>query len=302
MIDTYSGCASGLAGPEVVYVLQVTSPLNHVSIELGTTADLAVLALSGPNPAQCLAMSFGNVTLSSVSPGLYYIVVDGFGQGSYTINVRCDPPAQDTPTPTATTTLSPTTGPSPTPTNTLKPGGGQPIYLPVMLKAPIQFLVNCGSPADYVDSQSRRWLADREYAAGSWGWVDHTMAWSTARSIEGTVDDPLYQAQRFGNASSFTYRFDLPNGTYEVELRFAEIYPEVRNPGQRLFDVRIEGQTVVDNLDVVAQAPGTFRALGRTFTTQVLDGQLNITFVRDWVQSQFDPIINGIRVTQLAGQ
>ena len=168
-----------------------------------------------------------------------------------------------------------------------------------MSKASIQYLVNCGSTEDYVDSQSRRWLADREYSAGSWGWFNPSQPYLSSRSIDGTLDDLLYQTQRYGDQSSFVYRFDLPTATYEVELGFAELYSKIQNPGQRIFDVRIEGLVVLDNFDVVAQAPGAFRAVTRTFITRVADGQLNVAFDRDWRPGNENPIINTIRVTEL---
>jgi hypothetical protein len=84
-----------------------------------------------------------------------------------------------------------------------------------------------------------------------------------------------------------------------VELRFAEIYSPIAEPGRRVFDVWLEEETVLDNLDVVGQAQGQFRALMRFFTAEVSDGQLNIAFVRDWVDGVDNPIINAIRVIKI---
>jgi hypothetical protein len=255
--------------------------------------------LSSANPSECL--SWGRfLGLPNVDPGTYYIVVDGFGAGSYAIEIHCYPPPQATPTPTLTPTLSPTWGPSPTPTSTRTPGGPSDMYFPIVHKPAIEFFVNCGADAPYVDSLGRHWLADREYRAGSWGYVSGTLVWGTGREIMGTEDGRLFQTLRFGAGGSFGYRFDVPNGTYEVELRFAEIFFD--EPGERVFDVWIEGQTVLDDLDVVEQAQGQDRALIRTFTVELDDEQLRVTLARDWANGVENPIINALRVTKIDQQ
>jgi hypothetical protein len=331
-IGDYGGeCNTGLVlnGPEVVYALQVSYPMDSLSITLDTTADLALLLLSSPNPNDCLFIG-GSAGLDDVAPGTYYIVVDGFGAGTYTMEVDCAPGPHETPTPTlsptsgptptpttsptsgptptpttsptsgptATPTASPTSGLTPTPTSTRPAGGPFTIYLPLVRKPPLEFLVNCGAENTYVDSARRPWRADKPYSAGSWGYVGDSLTWGTSRDITNTTDSPLYQTLRYAYGS-FGYRFDVPNGTYEVELRFAEIHPPFDEEGQRVFDVQIEGQTVLNNLDVVAEAPGQFRALIRRFTVELADEQLNVTFVRDWVNGVENPIINALGVTKL---
>jgi hypothetical protein len=88
------------------------------------------------------------------------------------------------------------------------------------------------------------------------------------------VNDPLYQSERYGN---FSYRFDVPNGTYDVTLHFAEIYH--KQPDRRIFDVLIEGVLVLDNYDIY-QAVGHDRATSRVFPgIRVEDGQLTTEFV-----------------------
>jgi Malectin domain len=60
-------------------------------------------------------------------------------------------------------------------------------------------------------------------------------------------------------------------------LHFAEIY--WKNPGERLFDVLIEGVLVLDNYDIY-RAAGHDAAISLPFSAiSVQDGQLNIDFV-----------------------
>src|SRR4029077_19961386 len=66
---------------------------------------------------------------------------------------------------------------------------------------------------------------------------------STGADIVGTNDDPLFNTERFAvGGGSYTYEIPVANGTYQVELIFAEIYSGITGPGQRVFDMRLEGQ------------------------------------------------------------
>ena len=90
------------------------------------------------------------------------------------------------------------------------------------------------------------------------------------------------------------YRFAVAEGTYRVDLGFAEI--QAKKAGARVFSVTIEGQTVVANLDVLAEAGGRNAALDRSFTVEVADGYLDIGFV---AQRGDAPIVNAILVTEV---
>ncbi|HOL73345.1 MAG TPA: malectin domain-containing carbohydrate-binding protein, partial [Bryobacteraceae bacterium] len=70
----------------------------------------------------------------------------------------------------------------------------------------------------------------------------------------------LYRTERYG---AFRYRFDVPAGNYRVNLHFAEIF--FSRPGERVFDVFINGQKALVNFDIVAAAGGPNRAVVRQF-------------------------------------
>lgn len=89
------------------------------------------------------------------------------------------------------------------------------------------------------------------------------------------------------------YKFDLPNGTYTVQLHFAELY--YSGTGARYFNIVIEGNIVRSNLDVVAAAGGWRKALVLDFPGIVVtDGQLNIDLIKT---SGDDPFVNGIYIS-----
>jgi|GEM_PF-426534 len=94
-------------------------------------------------------------------------------------------------------------------------------------------------------------------------------------AIANTTDDALYQSERYGN---MTYNIPVANGTYDVNLHFAEIYAPNQTAGLRLFDVIIEGNLVLDDYDIFATA-GFATAVIETYTASVSDGSLDIEFV-----------------------
>jgi chitodextrinase len=130
--------------------------------------------------------------------------------------------------------------------------------------------VNAGG-GSYTDESGNLWLADYGYNTGE--------QFSTSDPINGTTDDALYQSERFDSATipELLYSFDVPNGTYTVNLYFAELYSGAFGVGLRVFDVLIEGGLVLNNLDVYSEV-GQTAALMKSFAVTVTDGQLNIEF------------------------
>jgi chitinase len=134
-------------------------------------------------------------------------------------------------------------------------------------------LVNAAGQA-YTDGAGNNWSADRAYSSGGWG---HDTTYGTGQvsgDIAGTDDDPLYRSYNLFNGWS-GYKFDVPNGTYQVTLKMVEDWATAA--GHRRFDVRIEGTTVLTGFDIFA-ACGRLTACDRTFTANVSDGQLNVQF------------------------
>ena len=56
----------------------------------------------------------------------------------------------------------------------------------------------------------------------------------------------LYQDLRYGN--NFQYNFAVPNGTYTVTLKFAEIVFNTK--GARVFNLTINNQVELTNFDI----------------------------------------------------
>jgi hypothetical protein len=168
------------------------------------------------------------------------------------------------------------------------------VRVPVTVMVPeYQVAVDAGALTPYVDGEGANWAADQRHSAGAWGYTNGgSSRLVNRRAIGGTDEDPLYQTAR-NNPSG--YRFDdVPNGTYQIEFRFAEI--NGRRPGRRLADVIAEQQLVLPAHDI-SEEVGTYNADDHTVTVTVTDGQLNVRLAPR--AGTAVPILNGLRVTHL---
>jgi hypothetical protein len=117
-----------------------------------------------------------------------------------------------------------------------------------------------------IDSNYNVWLADTGYSSG-------TSTDTVITNISNTADPELYQSERYGK--SFSYRFSVNNGIYQVTLKFAETY--WTTPNQRVFDVAINGQSLITHLDIVSKV-GAATAYDVTFPVVVTQGQILMQF------------------------
>ncbi len=208
--------------------------------------------------------------------------------------VTAGPPPTATPTPTATITpggptLTPTPSPTPTrtPTATATPTRtATPTITPTPL--PYSQRVNVNG-ATFIDSAGLSWAADKAFATGSWGYSTAGSAKSYTTAVAGTDEDPLYQKLR---EIAGEYRFTVPNGTYQVTLKFAEF--AASKSTDRPMVIQLEGATVENPLNVWSLV-GKAVALDRTYTVTVSDGLLNITFVKG-SGARYNPMISAIAV------
>ncbi len=190
-----------------------------------------------------------------------------------------------TPTPTGTNTLTPT----PTPTATETPTA---TATPTATPVPYLQRVNTGSTTAFTDSSSVVWAADRVFAIGSWGYTNTgSTAKSSTKAVNNTTDDTLYRKWRDNPTE---YKFTVPNGTYDVKLRWAEM--ETTSTGKRVMKVTLESTIVESALDVRAKAGAAYTAYDKTYQVTIMDGVLNIAFAK--VSGSFNPMIAAIEVRQ----
>lgn len=124
---------------------------------------------------------------------------------------------------------------------------------------------------------------------------------NNSSSIANTDDQNLFAADHWDNVP-FSYEFPTGNGPVEVILQFAETY--FNGPGSRVFQVEIEGDTVLVDFDIYAEAladPGNLTgsgkhyAVSRSFTTTVSDSSLSLSFFMG-VNGADNPKVNAIQI------
>ncbi|XXG90303.1 hypothetical protein AAC387_Pa12g2107 [Persea americana] len=106
----------------------------------------------------------------------------------------------------------------------------------------------------------------------------------TAKNISGLTmpDSKLYTKARLSPLSLTYYGLCLLNGSYTVNLHFAEImfsnHKSHSSLGMRIFDIYIQGKLVWKDFNIEAEAGGTYKAVVRSFTAVVTTHTLEIRF------------------------
>jgi hypothetical protein len=110
--------------------------------------------------------------------------------------------------------------------------------------------------------------------SGWWASTSGTRTESHTQPIDGTEDDALYQSYRRTHNASMGYSINIPDGEYLLTLHFAEHLHD--SVGQRVFDVSVEEQQLLDDFDIYAAA-GKNRAYTHQQVITLTDGTLNIS-------------------------
>ena len=108
----------------------------------------------------------------------------------------------------------------------------------------------------------------------SHGYMDgHDVIWPPGTDIMNTEDDLLYQTERQGLVN---YNIRLENGSYDIVFRFSE--NKFENTGSRIFDIYVEGNKVISNLDVFEKVGKNSACEITVENSGVSDRELNIHF------------------------
>lgn len=155
----------------------------------------------------------------------------------------------------------------------------------------LELAINVGSHCFYTSDESQlTWLPDQPYSENSWGYIGGERQ-SSQTQIKNAHDGPLLQTLR---SNPEGYCFDVPNGEYEIEFLFTDIFREnaatvyqlgrnsdVENRENR-FDIVINGETVEENFSPCREGD-YFQALRKRY---------NITNFRNKIEIHF-PVRNG---------
>ncbi len=249
----------------------------HIDIWDWTTRQLigtGVVQADGTFRVNVSPALVANHTIRAISDYSYADAVVGAATPTHTHTATATSTATDTPTFTATATGTATPTPTETPT-------------------PYDLKVTCGDDLDYTDTEGATWYADHPYSAGGWGYTGLVTQVPRDRgdcsTVAGTSEQDLYNSYTHGEFMSYLFD-DVTDGDYQVTLLFVE--PTADWEGDRVFDVAIEGNLVLDSLDLYAEA-GQCNAYVRSFAVTVSDGRLEI----DLAPTVGEAIISGINVS-----
>jgi hypothetical protein len=157
------------------------------------------------------------------------------------------------------------------------------VIVPQQFEYPLR--INVGGTSAYND-----FLLDREFKPeNDYGYMDGSGGSYGSVEINGTDDDPVYLTDRYGLAK---YLVRLPEGSYNLQLWFTENY--FGSTGQRMFDVFVEGEKIIEDLDLVAAAGFRNAYTVDVNNITVDDGTLDIHFSAEIN----NPLINGIVITR----
>jgi len=128
--------------------------------------------------------------------------------------------------------------------------------------------VGSGDVAGLVSSDGARYGSDAFFSGGE------------GRNLKGAVktpsgaDDPeLYTSYREG---AFSYDIPVPDGRYDVRLRFVE--PTAGKAGERVFDVAVNGAVALPAFDVFAAAGGKAVAVDKVVKAVASGGHIHLDF------------------------
>ena len=96
--------------------------------------------------------------------------------------------------------------------------------------------------------------------------------------INGTVFDELYQVEFYipVAASHATFSIPVEDGDYTVHLHFVDWTPYTSEIGDRVFHVDIQGERVLSDFDMIAEA-GKNTAIVKSFDVSVTTGSVEVT-------------------------
>ncbi len=254
-VDNYSQLGAFAAAAKAAwpaYVASVGGNVGSVAPQTGTIAgtvtdasnhtisgaQITAAPSSGP-AATAVTANDGTFQIANLAAGTWTLTVSAAGYNTATANVTV------------------TAGGTATANASLTAVASSATFTPIR--------VNAGGPA-YTDSLGQVWSADTGFVGGS--------LYSTGAAIGATNSPALYQTERYCNGCTLEYRFTVPNGTYVVNLKFAEIW--ATSVGQRVFNIAINGQTYEKNFDIIRQAGGPNIAVDRRYPITVTNGVIDI--------------------------
>ena len=273
------------SGPLTVTVASATATIDGVVIpdpvlSLAPVADQTIAADTGPVDLMVAAASSDDIpVMFSVSglPAFASFIDNGDG----TARLVFDPTAADVDsTSTIEITATDSSG------SVMETFNLTVVETEFTDQATSIFRINAGGGA--VAAPAGAGAENRNFSADSFANTGNL--YSTSATID--LSDPslpentpaaLFRTTRWDGAGGPELNYNIPTGPgeFEVILYFAEIYGPTSRVGGRVFDVAINGETMLENFDVFAAAGAANKAIARRFNVSTNGETLNIAFAHE---------------------
>ncbi|CAL9098663.1 unnamed protein product [Musa textilis] len=183
------------------------------------------------------------------------------------------------------------------------------------------FSVNCGgkelslSGIDFFSDTAPLGMADFHISSNHRWAVSSSQSFiskSNGSNFIVNTDEPMpkiYQTARISTRSLRYLVVGLQNGTYKVELLFAEIVmddtPSWTGLGRRIFNIYIQNQLVEQDFNIIAEAKGSKKPYNKTYKITVANNILDIHLL--WsgrgtccipAEGTYGPLVSAINVTR----
>ena len=276
--DGHAGTASNVIVLKLEEGSQTPS-IQSVDDQFLTEGDSTTVTVEATDPnGDALTLSASNL------PDFASFTDDGDGTGTLTVSPQTDDAGN------YDITLSASDGEYTTTQqvsiSVAEPGGDQVVHR-----------LHAGSGTISAIDGGPDWGSDSQYmttAGDTSDWSGTT--YTVGPSVPASTPDAVFETERYPTSGS-TIDYDLPvtqGETSEVRLYFIEQYSDTQNPGDRVFDVTIDGQTVLDDYDVVADV-GFKNATMKSFEVTADDGTLDLSFSQ---VSGASPFMYGVEVVK----
>jgi beta-galactosidase len=162
----------------------------------------------------------------------------------------------------------------------------------LLLRTGESLAINTGFHGEFRDAADEIWIPDAAYGETEFGGTGgKAYMFNKDVVFYGTRDrDPLYNYVLQGLSA---YNLDVPDGSYVLELFFAE--GEVYQPGKRVFDVWVNGMPFIKNLDIFSEY-GFARAFSRSIHVEASGGT---GIMLDFKSLAGEPFVSAIKITKL---
>lgn len=163
----------------------------------------------------------------------------------------------------------------------------------------VLYRVDAGGPAtDGIDG-GPAWTADDGGSSPYRNDGSNAAGWGPGASVDGTVPastpTAIFDSERWSPSDDPRMSWDFPATSglpLQVRLYFANRCSCTSSPGQRAFDVDLDGTRVLDDFDIVS-AVGDQRGTMRSFDI-TSDGNVDI----DFAHVTENPLVNGIEIVR----